>query len=190
MAEIEQIKYLLFDLNKMEFVNQPADEALTEDPSRQLIVVQVMEGHPALSSSTYTPEEIFNVYRENGLERIHKRDINLSFTSGNVGVEVKDSSYKAVSRVIFKGTSVVGVPKSVSFIAEANNGAVGNIRIYDFTNDAVVCEVTVSANVPSTITITELNNLSEGESIWEVQIRRASGNGNKKVSIQSVNVIF
>ena len=60
---LNSIKYLLFDLNKLEFINNPTDVALEDDPTRQLIVVQVMEDHPALSGSTYSPSEIMNVYR-------------------------------------------------------------------------------------------------------------------------------
>jgi len=67
MVNINDIKYLLFDLNHLEFINQPASEALDDDPDRQLIVVQVMDGHPALSGNTYIPEEIFNVYRSEDL---------------------------------------------------------------------------------------------------------------------------
>lgn len=190
MTTIDQIRYLLFDLNNLEFVNQPADQALTEDPSRQLIVVQVMEGHPALSGSSYIPDEIFNVYRKGGLEKIKKRDINLSFTEGNVGIPVKDSTYKTVSRFIFKGTLVVGQPQSITFIAETAQGSEGSLRIYDSTNDTIICESSISANVPTLVTVSSLNNLPEGESIWEIQVRRTIGQGNSSTNIQSVNVIF
>ena len=60
-------------------------------------------------------------------------------------------------------------------------GKTFDMRVYDVTNSEVIAELTGIASVESMaiFTLTPLANVTAGEAVWELQLRRPSGQPNK-----------
>ena len=99
------------------------------------------------------------------------------------------TSYAIVAEVIFGGTTALGTPTEIKALLEMSGATNIDIRIYDVTNALVIVEKL--ANVVPTATIVNLgalSNLSTGEAIWEVHLRRNGGTGSSMAIIHSFQV--
>lgn len=101
---------------------------------------------------------------------LQKNDIHFSFEPS---LETDRQNYRVGSRFIFRGSAVLGTPSAIKAIIEiASALAPGDIRIYDKTNDNQICELTgIDVEDVLIYDLGPLSNISEGEAIWEIQIR-------------------
>jgi len=107
------------------------------------------------------------------------------------GIYNRDDEYEVKAHVIFKGTNILGNPSSIKVVAKSQSGYYGyngGVRIFDLTNNSTV--VTKSISYDSSyriIDLGELSNLSEDESIWEIQIK---GHKYRRLYILSLSIYF
>ena len=59
----------------------------------------------------------------------------------------------------------------------------GSIRIYDSTNNKIVVEKTVNGRTPAIWDLGDLGNVTTSSAIWEVQLKKATGESCKCFSI-------
>ena len=100
-----------------------------------------------------------------------------------------NTAYSIVAEVIFGGTTALGTPTEIKALLEMSGATNIDIRIYDVTNALVIVEKL--ANVVPTATIVNLgalSNLSTGQAIWEVHLRRTGGTGSSTSIIHSFQV--
>lgn len=103
--------------------------------------------------------------------------------------ETDATTYEVVARFIFRGTTLSGTPTAAKFIFwAAEAGVSGSVRIYDFTNQKDIAEITgVSNETMAVVTDSSLADLPAGEAIFEIQIKDATG---KKVRISEAALIY
>ena len=95
-------------------------------------------------------------------------NLNINNSSGN-------PAYSVISKFIFRGTTALGTPTKIK-IAGYTSATNGDVRIYDVTNSLVIVEkLTITDAVPTVIDLGVLANLPTGESIFEIQAKRAGG---------------
>lgn len=99
-----------------------------------------------------------------------------------------DSTYSTESYILFPGTYTVGVPTKIEAVmsidqVEGQNDKAGVIRIYDSTNNEVIVEKTVNGRSPAIWDLGELGNITESSAIWEVQLKKTTGEECKCYSI-------
>lgn len=101
------------------------------------------------------------------------------------------SGYTSASQFVFRGTTALGTPGSVRFIAWGDSGATFAIRLVDILNNTTIGEVTGLTNTtPQVHTLTSLSNLPAGETIFEAQLKLASGSGGVYAYMSFVGVYF
>ena len=105
----------------------------------------------------------------------------------NDSAESTSTSYTIVSELIFAGTTMLGTPTTIKAILEMTGATNMDCRIFDVTNALVIAEKL--GNVVAIATIVDLgtlSNLSAGEAIWEVQVRRTGGTGSSRARIHAL----
>lgn len=102
-----------------------------------------------------------------------------------------DTTYFTAHIFEFEGTDLVGAPYEAVIVAGIIDPTTQSIRIYDFTNNQTICEVTgVSASFPSMVNLGALSNLPTAPAIWEVQMKRLSGGPAREVAVASLYLRF
>lgn len=104
-----------------------------------------------------------------------------------------NASWRAFSAFIWAGTDFFGkTPKKVQVVAELTQGPNPySIRLYDVTNQTVICEAGGFSNTDQVIhDLGVLSNLTTDEAIIEIQLKRDSGAGTTKVSVDAAQVLF
>jgi len=106
-------------------------------------------------------------------------------------VVVVSSSYFAANAFMFHGSDEVGIPKTICTICGIIDAVTFDVRVYDVTNNAVIAELTGKSDAyPTCLDMGTLANIPQMKAIWEVQIRRASGGGQKEVAVASLHMEF
>lgn len=116
--------------------------------------------------------------------------INLAF--GNPYNATFSSSYTATGYYRFPGTSITGSPSSVKAILSRSSGATSmSCKIYDITNSLAICEKTgVTNTAPAVHNLGNISNLSTGEAIWGIQIKKTGGDAFETANIFGLSIIF
>jgi len=100
--------------------------------------------------------------------------------TGNTNLNINSSSWLTAWTVIYPGTDVV-TAGSMHFVSDAVlAGKYGDVRLYDYTNAAVVAELldTVTGTTPAKWSQSiSAGNLPAAEAIFEVQARKSVTNG-------------
>lgn len=157
-----------------------------QDDATQFIVVKV-GSVPTLLSGVYTIP--IGTVESQGAAMTNNETVAVLGDTGSAAPAVKTpivvyvngahsgSSYKVEGRMIWVGSTLVGVPTSISGIAFVDNDEVGDIRIYDATNALEIAElIGISSNDLNNLEdFGTLTNISAGEAVWEFQIRQTSG---------------
>lgn len=103
----------------------------------------------------------------------------------------KATVYKALGTWQHPGALKSGIPSRVVVIGGVETAPSMDVRLYDVENALVVAEVLgVTASYPSRIDLGAISNVAVGPAIWELQYRRASGNGNQSVSCSSATLEY
>lgn len=120
------------------------------------------------------------------------RDIHINFCAFDY-----DNSWAAkliyfnVAKILYLGMNNVGSPDSIDFIACMDDPtAKGSVRIYDYTNNQVICEAfeQVTSDSPQLYSMTQFSNLSDEKAIWEIQIK--TDTNAKCIRLYELTVIF
>jgi hypothetical protein len=103
----------------------------------------------------------------------------------------KTSVYKTVGSWPHPGSLKSGVPAKITVICGVESAASMDVRVYDVENAQVVAEALgVTGSYPSMVDLGSISNVSQDRAIWELQYRRASGNGNQTVSCSSATLEY
>jgi len=107
----------------------------------------------------------------------------------NDSAETTAPSYAIVSEVIFGGTDALGTPSKFEALLEMTGATTIDCRVYDVTNAAVICEKLGNSVATATIVdLGALSNLSTGQAVWEIQLKRNGGTGSSRARIHSFQV--
>lgn len=103
-----------------------------------------------------------------------------------------DTSYFTAHVFCFQGTKIFGTPLKITIICGYIDNTTQSVRIYDTTNNKVICERTnITSAFPTAEDMGALSNIPEDPSLWEVQIKRVSGPGGaKEVAVASLHMDF
>ena len=104
-----------------------------------------------------------------------------------------NNSWRVFSSFLWAGTDYFGKdPKRAQVVAELTQGNNPySIRFYDVTNNQVLCEKSGLTNSDPTIhDLGTLSNFPVADAIVEIQLKRDSGNGSTKVSVDAAQVLF
>ncbi len=109
---------------------------------------------------------------------------------GNNFVYSTDTVYANMARFIFRGTSVLGTPSTVKFLARIESPiTTADIRIFDQTNSLVIAEITTTNTGDFLIEVdSTLLNLPAGEAVFAVQGRQTGGGGGDGVLLASLEI--
>ena len=102
-----------------------------------------------------------------------------------------DSTYFTAHTFPFQGTDALGAPKAIKAIAGWIDNTTQSVRVYDVTNNQVICERTdITNEYPSIEDLGALSNLPSDLSIFEVQLKRPSGGPAKETAVASLYMEF
>jgi len=103
---------------------------------------------------------------------------------------IKTSSY--TNTVLFKydGSNNVGTINYIEIIAYMDSGITSySARVYDKTNNQVIAEATGLTNTVEAINdLGTISNVPTDQAIFELQMKRVGGSGNKNVYIESISI--
>jgi hypothetical protein len=106
-------------------------------------------------------------------------------------VTTSSTSYYSANAFMFHGSDDIGVPESICVICGILDATSLDVRVYDVTNNAVIAELTgETIDYPACLDMGTLSNIPQLKAIWEVQIRKASGGGQKEVGVASLHMEF
>lgn len=103
---------------------------------------------------------------------------NPFFNTGSV-------SFQIIARFIWKGTNTLAAPamvKAIAFMSSTSANSVGEIRLFDVTNNVILGTATEIVGIDPAIYSISTSGWSTGESIVEVQIRRSGTVGQIRIS--------
>lgn len=135
------------------------------------------------------------------LTKINSTDFNTQWTDvpdGNSSIDFifndngdspfsifgNSNNYVTQGNFIFDGSTNRGTPTSIKFFGTCSNGSkTSDMRIRDITNNATICELlnTIGNNgvVAAIWDLGALSNISTGQAVWEIQVRKSASDGDK-----------
>ena len=116
--------------------------------------------------------------------------ISFPFGSNNtVGIESITTSYTTARSFIFPGTSAMGMPSCIEVIACMSGGnSEGFIRLYDLTNNQIICEKASIYNTdPSIIDLGQISNIPSDKAMFEIQLKHS---GARKIMCHCLCINF
>lgn len=93
---------------------------------------------------------------------------------------VTDSDYIVVSSIVYPGRQTMSTITHMGVYSYLNNNTEYNIRIYDIVNNKIIADGTFNNTDSSINYLSNIGNLVDEPSIWEVQARVVSGELNVK----------
>jgi hypothetical protein len=108
------------------------------------------------------------------------RSENFIFTGSDTQPyqRIRKTQWQVAARVRFRGCNDMGVPLAVKAVMWVVPGGEAWARIYDVTNDALICEGgSTTAEESEVVDLGTIQNLPAGEAVWELQVKRAGGEG-------------
>jgi hypothetical protein len=98
-------------------------------------------------------------------------------------------TFELVSSFLYDGTDTHAPIIQIQSIVKSESGSTGEVRIYDITNNNVIALGMFTNAEYGLLDLGTISNLPTGPSIFEIQIRRESGAGQKKVYITALEVV-
>lgn len=111
-----------------------------------------------------------------GLDEPGKQLINCTGTlfSTNSLIGVDESTWTASSKMIFPGTTKLGIPQALKIALYVEPGTNMDFRIYDFTNSNLICLIqNVASGPPAIYSTSTFWDLPTGEAVFEIQSKLA-----------------
>jgi hypothetical protein len=103
----------------------------------------------------------------------------------------KVSVYKTVGAVSYPGALKSGIPVAIVVVAGVESAPSMDVRIYDSKNNQVIAEKTgITDAFPSEVDLGAIGSVHQDRALWELQYRRASGNGNQTVACSSATLEY
>lgn len=115
--------------------------------------------------------------------------MNVVFGNSNgQPITIDSANYVVVSNFIYKGTDNESSITEILATVEVDSPAIGQIKIYDFTNKQVIAtSSTFNNTIKNMINLGTISNLPTTQSIIEIQVRKTSGKNNKFVKLFNVH---
>lgn len=101
--------------------------------------------------------------------------------------QVKSRSFTRASAFHVAGSDVSGVPYSIQVLAYADSGSAGEVRLYDKTNGSILTSATFSNTNEEEFTV-PVGAWPTEDFVLEIQIKKTSGNNNKRVYLSSITI--
>jgi hypothetical protein len=102
-----------------------------------------------------------------------------------------DTSYFTAHIFCFQGTDLLGAPEEISIICGWIDNTTQSVRIYDITNNQVICERTdITTEFPVVEDMGTISNLTAAPALWEVQMKRPQGGPAREVAVASMHMRF
>jgi len=118
-------------------------------------------------------------------------DLQGWFESTFAPVVTNSDTYLSVGMFIYHGSDDEGAPTHCCVLAGVTDADACGVRLYDHTNAQVIAErLDITDPFPSIVDLGALSNVPTGAAVWEVQVRRVTGNGTKKVGASSISLRF
>jgi len=117
---------------------------------------------------------------------IYHESINYSFDNLNTA----DTSYKAEAKIIFEGTTTLGVPTEMKIIGYIDDVESGDVRVYDLTNGNTIAQFRVTSTTPTIIADLALANLPTTQAILEIQLKLDNDQGSDAVNCDFLEIEF
>lgn len=91
---------------------------------------------------------------------------------------IKRSQWQVAARLRFRGSNDMGVPLAVKALLWAESGGEVSARIYDKTNDALICAgASTTSEQAVVVDLGNVQNIPTGEAVWELQVKASGGEG-------------
>jgi hypothetical protein len=91
---------------------------------------------------------------------------------------IRKTQWQLAARVRFRGSDDMGAPLAVKAVMWVSAGAEAWARIFDVTNDAVICEGgSTTSEVAEVVDLGTVQNVPTGEAVWELQVKRSGSEG-------------
>lgn len=102
--------------------------------------------------------------------------------------ELDKSVYTTYGYVLFRGTSIVGVPTKMTAVAYSDGGEAFSIRVRDTTNSTnIVTRAGLTNTSSAIIDLGTISNLPSGEAIFAIQGKKDAGD---KGRLQSISILY
>jgi hypothetical protein len=101
--------------------------------------------------------------------------------------EFSQKDYKRIGTFIYSGTNTSPEITRISAVSYQDSGITNySIRIYDDKTHNTIASGTFTNETEDICVLENITNLSNTESVLEIQVKKTGGNGNMKVHIDSV----
>ncbi len=119
----------------------------------------------------------------NALSETSKTGVHnlLTFSS-----KVKKSSWTRVESFVYEGEYKIGAPYEIQAICYVDSGVTADLRLFDKTNGAVLGTLSFSNTDEDKLTVNIINDWPNDAAIVEVQVKRTTGTGKKKVHVNGM----
>lgn len=170
------------EVHKRSVTHKNAIAALVDDPSVR--AYDVTTGWP--TSSTDFSVTIDTSFISTRAQKV----LTYALADSNNPFIVKlSTSYTAVARFVFQGSTIVSVPSKIEVIGSVSILGNSSIRLFDVTNSTVIAEVTgITSLTPIVIDLGTISNIPAGQSIFEIQTKGSLITVGSRIS--SVNIYF
>lgn len=106
-------------------------------------------------------------------------------------LETEESTFETGGVIPWHGSDTVGNPKKISVICGKQGNAKFTVRIWDKENATLIAKKSNKSNQwPHLLDLGTITNVTEGASIWEVQIKKTEGDEGRAVSVATVVMEF
>jgi hypothetical protein len=113
--------------------------------------------------------------------------------SGGDYYSTTNSSYTLVKSFIYPGKVKTGYPGEIHLIATIDDGATsGSVRIFDYTNNMTVAELTnITATTPTILTFPfDKTKLPVNKAEFQIHLKRTSAISTKKITFWSLLIDY
>ena len=126
-----------------------------------------------------------------GLIAAHTSDASEVFEKTQSVIPVREdfsnSNYERIGTYIYDGSASGLTIRKILAVAHLDSGVTSySIRIFDFTNNNTVAEATGSSVNEAIIDLGTISNVPAGRSIFEIQVKKTGGGGNKFCHLHNV----
>ena len=109
----------------------------------------------------------------------------LSFT---LDASIRSTAYSLVSRVTFPGSNIIRNITNIKFCGSmTSTGTSYSVRLYDFTNNAIIASGTFTNTEPELNDLTGIDNIPIGIALFELQCKVV---GNTKATINCLTIHY
>ncbi|MCK5603409.1 hypothetical protein KAR91_16105 [Candidatus Pacearchaeota archaeon] len=102
--------------------------------------------------------------------------------------ECKKTTWVNANSFIFRGSNVLGIPVACKLIGSVDEGGIGYVQLFDYTNNNIICELTINSSSVGIFETSIVQNIPTEESIFE--IRAMSSSNSKKIQLYNLVIQF